>query len=117
LYGNDNYLTWRADYTGAAEGIDWRDKLESDKFGYRLFTPPISLVNWGTMAEIYSVFSRWILPSLPDKPDLPVSFPYIELRPREKNILSLINAENSQSLPSEALIELEQLFPLKRFTY
>lgn len=107
LYGNDNSLTWRADYTGAAEGIDWRDKLETDKFGYRLFTPPISLINWGTMAEIYSVFSRWILPIIPGDLDLPVSFPDIETRPMEKNILALINAENNQSLPAEAGVELE----------
>jgi len=106
LYGNDNYLTWRADYTGAAEGIDWRDKLESDRLGYRLFTPPISLINWGTMPEIYATFSRWMIPDLPDKLNLPVSFPYIEKKPKENNILALINAENSQSLPGEATIEI-----------
>ena len=107
LYGNDNFLTWRNDYTGAAVGIDWRDKLEMDGLGYRLFTQPISLVNWGTLPEHYYYCSRWIMPRLPDNLNLPISFPFVEKGTGVKNILALINAENSQSLPGEALIDLE----------
>jgi len=58
------------------------------------------------MPEIYATFSRWMIPDLPDKLNLPVSFPYIEKKPKENNILALINAENSQSLPGEATIEI-----------
>jgi hypothetical protein len=107
LYGNDNYLTWRPDYTGAAVGVDWRDKLEIDKYGYRIMVPPVILINWGNLPEHHNVFSRWIMPYLPDKPNLPISFPFVEKEPGVKNILALINTENSQSLPSEALIEIE----------
>ena len=107
LYGKDNYLTWRPDYTGAAVGVDWRDNLKIDDYGYRIMVPPVSLINYGNLPEHHNVFSRWIMPALPDNLDLPVTFPYVEKRPQEKNILALVNAENSKSLPGEALIEIE----------
>ncbi|HBE40322.1 MAG TPA: hypothetical protein DDW27_03815 [Bacteroidales bacterium] len=114
LYGNDSHLTWRTDYTGAAVGVDWRDDLKIDDLGYKIMVQPVSHINWGVLPEHHNVFSRWIMPSLPDDLNLPVSFPYLEKRQQEKNILALINTENSKSLPGEAIIDIENPVPVEK---
>ena len=105
LYGYD--FTWRTDYTGAAVGADWRDTLTIDEKGYRIFVPPVSVMNFGVLPEHNPIWTAWILPEWPEKWDIPVDFPFFEKRLDAKDILALINTENNASIPPEAIIKLE----------
>jgi hypothetical protein len=104
LYGKI-FLQWRSDYTGAAVGVDWRDTLQIDRFGYRLFVPPTSVISYGTLPEQYPP-AWWSVPYIPDTLRYPVPFPFIEHELNQRNIIALINAENNRNIPSEAIVEL-----------
>jgi hypothetical protein len=104
LYGYD--FEWRADYTGAAVGVDWRDTLRIDEKGYRIFVPPVSLMGWGTLPEIYPIETQWLVPDWPEKWDIHVDFASLEGKKEANNILALVNTKNNASIPSEAVIKL-----------
>ncbi|MHC4645889.1 MAG: hypothetical protein ACYTBJ_10315 [Planctomycetota bacterium] len=82
--------------------------MRIDEKGYRILVPPVSLMAWGTLPEIYPVECQWSLPEWPENWDTPVPFPFPERTKNAKNILALVNTENNASIPSEAIIELAQ---------
>jgi hypothetical protein len=106
LYGPGAFK-WRIDYTGAAVGVDWRDTLFMDSLGYRLFSPPTSVVSYGVLPEQMSP-SWWSVPHIPDSLKYPVPFPFIEHGPNRKNLIALVNAENNRQLPAGMVITLAQ---------
>lgn len=105
LYGN-NAFKWRIDYTGAAVGVDWRDTLHADSLGYKLFSPPMSVISYGVLPEQMSP-SWWSVPNIPDTLPYPVPFSYIEHAADKNNVLALVNAENNQQIPGEAVVHLQ----------
>jgi len=107
LYGNGNYqLKWRNDYTGAAVGVDWRDNLQIDSLGFRIFVPPTSVMGYGTLPEQY-LPPWWSTESIPDTLNFRIPFPFIERNPKKNNIMAVINTDNTKSIPSQAIIELK----------
>lgn len=105
LYGHE-FFTWRIDYTGAAVGVDWRDTLYMDRLGYKLFSPPTSVLSYGVLPEQMTP-AWWSVPYIPDRLRYPVPFSFIEHEPDKKNLLALVNAENNQQIPTEAVIDLQ----------
>jgi len=105
LYGN-NFFKWRIDYTGAAVGVDWRDTLYTDRLGYKLFSPPTSVISYGVLPEQMSP-SWWSVPNIPGTLTYPVPFSFIEHATGKNNVLALVNAENNQQIPSQAVINLQ----------
>lgn len=105
LHGN-NAFKWRIDYTGAAVGVDWRDTLYTDELGYKLFSPPTSVISYGVLPEQMSP-SWWSVPFIPDTLAYPVPFNFIEHSADKKNVLALVSAENNQRIPGEAAIHLQ----------
>ncbi|MBX3239961.1 MAG: hypothetical protein KIT80_21940 [Chitinophagaceae bacterium] len=106
LYGRDSFK-WRIDYTGAAVGVDWRDTLYTDRLGYKLFSAPTSVISYGVLPEQMSP-SWWSVPSIPDTLAYPVPFSFIEHTTGKNNVLALVNAENNQHIPSQAVIHLKE---------
>lgn len=106
LYGN-SFFKWRIDYTGAAVGVDWRDSLYMDSLGYKLFSPPTSVISYGVLPEQMSP-SWWSVPYIPDTLAYPVPFSFIEHAAGKNNVLALVNAENNRHIPAQAVIHLKE---------
>jgi hypothetical protein len=87
-------------------GVDWRDSLFTDSLGYKLFSAPTSVISYGVLPEQMSP-SWWWVPSIPDTLSYPVPFSFIEHAPNKNNVLALVNAENNQHIPAQAIVHLQ----------